>query len=73
MRYNSKKTVTDAIGPEDELLTTKEAAALTKMSVAWFERARWDGSGPPYLKPGRSVRYVKRELLEWLSARRVTR
>ncbi|WP_225217995.1 helix-turn-helix domain-containing protein [Luteimonas colneyensis] len=48
-----------------ELLTTREAAALTKMSMAWFERHRWERTGPSYIRRGRSVRYVKAELLEW--------
>ena len=49
----------------DELLTTREAAALTKMSVAWYERQRWQGTGPAYRKIGRSVRYLRSELLVW--------
>lgn len=51
--------------PDVELLTTEEAARLTKMSMAWFERKRWEGLGPPYYRRGRTVRYVKQELLEW--------
>lgn len=52
--------------PKDaELLTTAEAAALTKLSMAWFERQRWLRTGPPYVRRGRSVRYVKSELLAW--------
>jgi len=51
--------------PDDELLTTAEAARITKMSIAWYERERWLGSGPPYHRRGRSVRYLKSELLAW--------
>lgn len=50
-------------------LTTKEAAELTKLSVAWFNRARWNGSGPKYVKIGNAVRYDESVLLEWLAAR----
>lgn len=56
---------------DDELLTTREAAALTKMSAAWYERKRWFGKGPPYRKIGRSVRYVRSELLAWWIEREV--
>ncbi|MBD7987014.1 hypothetical protein H9645_03100 [Luteimonas sp. Sa2BVA3] len=35
------------------------------MSMAWFERHRWERTGPSYIRRGRSVRYVKAELLEW--------
>lgn len=55
-----------------EMLTTKEAALLTKMSMAWYERKRWEGLGPPYYRKGRSVRYVKHELLSWWLACRVS-
>ena len=55
---------------DDTLLTTREAAAFTKMSVAWFERKRYEGEGgPPYRKRGRSVRYLKSELLAWWAER----
>lgn len=58
--------------PDVELLTTQEAARLTKMSRAWFERKRWEGLGPPYYRRGRAVRYDKRELLDWWLASRVS-
>lgn len=51
----------------EELLTTAEAAALTKLSEAWFVRKRWEGRGPPYRKRGRLVRYLKSELLAWFT------
>ncbi|TBR39618.1 MULTISPECIES: helix-turn-helix transcriptional regulator [Dyella] len=52
---------------QDELLTTKDAVALTKMSKAWFEKQRWIGQGPPYRKRGRAVRYLRSELLAWFT------
>lgn len=58
--------------PDDEFLTTQEAAKLTKMSVAWYEKKRWEGQGPPYRKRGRAVRYLKSELLAWWGADRPT-
>jgi len=50
---------------QEEILTSAEAAKLTKMSVVWFTKMRWKGQGPPYRKRGRSVRYLKTELLAW--------
>lgn len=47
-------------------LTTKEAAARTGYSVAWFQRQRWLGSGPPYRKIGRTVRYPEDLLIQWI-------
>ncbi len=52
-----------------ELLTTKEAATLLNLSVAFFERDRWEGkkngAGPliPYVKIGnKAVRYRLQDL-----------
>lgn len=54
-----------AFAADDEFLTTAEAAELTKMSQAWYERKRWERDGPPYIKRGRTVRYLRSELLAW--------
>ncbi len=37
-------------------------------SKAWAERSRWNGSGPKFLKIGRSVRYLGRDLNLWIEA-----
>jgi excisionase family DNA binding protein len=51
-------------------LTTREAAAYLKLSRQFLEAARWrgDGSGPAYIKVGRSVRYSKPVLDTWMTA-----
>lgn len=59
----------EAIRLDEEMLTTGEAAELTRMSRAWFERKRWEGQGPPFYRAGRAVRYMKSELLEWWKQR----
>lgn len=52
--------------------STKEAAHYLNMSVAFLSKARSDGntgkstSGPPYLKLGKNVRYLKMDLDKWL-------
>lgn len=51
--------------PDEELLTTEEAMAITKMSKSWFERGRRLGDGPAFLRRGRSVRYLRSDLLAW--------
>jgi len=50
------------------LLNEKEVATLISKSVAWLQRARWEGNSIPYRKIGRSVRYFESEVLEWLDA-----
>lgn len=48
------------------LLNQQEVASYLDKSIAWCERARWDGSGPPYIKVGRAVRYRADDLLAWI-------
>lgn len=37
-------------------------------SKAWAERGRWAGTGPKFLKIGRSVRYLGRDLNLWIES-----
>lgn len=69
-RAHTQQLATTPDSANAELLTTQEAADLTKMSTAWYERKRWEGLGPPYYRRGRTVRYVKHELLAWWLAQR---
>ena len=48
------------------LLTQGELAQYLNKSEAWAERSRWDGSGPPYVKLGRHVRYRREAVEAWL-------
>ena len=53
----------------DRLITEKEASKITGLSVAWFQRKRWSGGGPQYVKLDHAVRYWETELLDWFRAR----
>jgi predicted DNA-binding transcriptional regulator AlpA len=53
---------------DDPLLCEKQAAPILGLSVAWLQRKRWEGGGPPYIKYGRAVRYKKSELLAFIEA-----
>jgi predicted DNA-binding transcriptional regulator AlpA len=55
----------------DRYLNERKASEIDGMSVAWHQRKRWDGSGPPYRRIGRSVRYRLSELIRWFEERRV--
>jgi hypothetical protein len=55
--------------PLDALATTEQVAAYTNQSTAKYERDRWAGTGIPFVKDGRSVRYVKRIVLEHLQSK----
>jgi excisionase family DNA binding protein len=60
----------DAPIVDTDYMTTREAAAYLRLSRQFLEAARYrgDGSGPPYIKIGRSVRYRKTVLDSWMSA-----
>ena len=53
----------------DNLLKERDAAPIVGMSVAWLQRKRWEGGGPPYVKYDRAVRYRESDLLAWIEAR----
>lgn len=53
---------------DEKLYTQTEAAPIFGKSRFWFERARWAGTGPEFIKIGRSVRYTGRALNEFLSS-----
>jgi predicted DNA-binding transcriptional regulator AlpA len=52
--------------PED-LLHERDAAKILNLSVYWLRRKRWEGSGPPYVKLGRAVRYKRGALRQWIN------
>jgi hypothetical protein len=51
-------------------LTTVEAAKYLKLSRQFLEAARYraDGTGPPYIKLERAVRYRRSALDAWMTA-----
>ena len=51
----------------DTLFQQKTIAALRDCSHATLERARWAGTGIPFIKIGRQVRYRKQDVLDFLS------
>ena len=53
-----------------ELLSTRAAAEHCGLSPRTFEKWRLEGSGPPYRKLGRIVRYDRDDLAAWLETRR---
>jgi len=52
-------------------LCTKIAARVIGLDHRTLEQWRYQGKGPPYLKVGRQVRYLREELDAWLQGRRV--
>ena len=62
-----------------EILTEKEAAIYIGMSRSFLSQDRMNGyrvnrtPGPPFLKLGRSIRYRKQDLDEWLGKHLIIR
>ncbi len=52
----------------DIYLDPRQAAAYCSISVSWLAKLRCHGGGCPYLKVGKSVRYRKADLDEWLNS-----
>ena len=59
----------------ERLLTTRDASDWSGLSIAWFQRKRWEGAGPPWIRVGgpngRAVRYQKSDLEAWFEGNRI--
>lgn len=53
------------------LLTQREAASVLRLSERTLERSRVTGSGPRFIRCGRSIRYRPDDLAAWIDARAV--
>ena len=53
----------------DRLYSTEEVAAIFDKSKAWAECHRWAGTGPRYLKLGRTPYYKGSDLLAYIGER----
>lgn len=61
-----------AVMPDDagELLTKREVAQLLRISERTLERLTEIGEGPPSVKFGRSRRWLRRDVEQWLEEHR---
>jgi hypothetical protein len=50
------------------LLTPKETAERLKVSTSFLAKKRMDGTGPPFSRVGRSIRYFETGLAEWVKS-----
>lgn len=56
---------------QERLLTTKEAAPILGVSVAFLERDRWAGARIPYIQVGsRAVRYRESDLATYIESQK---
>lgn len=52
--------------PDEALFNQSTIALIRDCSFATLERDRWSGTGIPYKKIRRAVKYRKKDVLEWL-------
>ena len=60
-----------ATSNDDDTLNAPAAALLLGMRMATLAKMRCMGGGPVFIKAGRRVLYRRRDILDWLDARRV--
>jgi predicted DNA-binding transcriptional regulator AlpA len=56
----------------DDILDTHQAAAYLRLSVSSLNKMRCTGSGPAFVRMGRSVRYRRRALDSFIDSRFAT-
>ena len=54
------------LAPGWALFSQETLAAIRDCSLATLERDRWAGTGVPFVKMGRLVRYRKSDITAWL-------
>lgn len=52
---------------KQEVFTEAEAAKFLRFSRKHLQNMRCAGAGPIYSKPGRSIRYLRSDLMVWLN------
>jgi excisionase family DNA binding protein len=55
---------------DEHLWTETEAAEYLRVHVATLRRWRAEGTGPPWLRAGRSLRYRRADVDDWLRQQR---
>jgi len=56
--------------PNDELLTTSQAAEFLGVSDSWIVRHRLNGTGPAFVKVGFFRKYLKSDLENYIRTNR---
>lgn len=56
---------------DDTLFSQIMVAAVRQCSTATVERDRWAGTGVPFIKMGRLVRYRKSDIRAWVASQPV--
>jgi predicted DNA-binding transcriptional regulator AlpA len=68
---SNRSQPSNAVAVENSAVAEREAAPYLGMTTSWLRKGRRDGTGPPYIRIGRSVRYILRDLDSYRERRRV--
>lgn len=60
----------DQLRRELGLLTEEEVAGIRGKEVSALQKERSRREGPPWIKDGRTILYLKSDLLDWLQAQK---
>ena len=63
-----EKPSSPKLGTIDPLLPPKEVAKRLCVSDSWLAKSRLTGTGPPFVKVGRGVRYLESAVREFIKA-----
>lgn len=55
-------------GGIDPLLHPRDAATVLNVSMSWLAKSRLSGAGPPFVKVGRAVRYLRSAVMDYIRA-----
>jgi len=58
---------------DSDCFTERGLSVSLKISIALLRKWRREGGGPPFVRLGRAVRYLKPGVQSWLQAREVRR
>lgn len=64
-----KSTSSEKPNAIEALLHSRDAAKMLRVSTSWLAKSRLAGTGPRYVKIGRSVRYLESAIREYIKSR----
>ena len=68
MKNATSPNKTTSSRDDRDLLTEKQAKEELPFSESWFQKQRWRGLGPPFLRLSNRVFYRRSSLREWVDA-----
>jgi predicted DNA-binding transcriptional regulator AlpA len=63
--------MTNDANTPDHAVDEREAATVLGFSTSWLRQQRMRGTGPAYVRVGRSVRYLTRDLDRFQNSHRI--